>query len=84
MAQQVMQGLVYSSLHKCHCLIAVSRHRIDSDTQSVKHSGNTPNSDNDSETEVDRLLKTKSELEKKFEEMQRKLMEQKMEVKARE
>ena len=60
------------------------RRRIDSDTQSVKHSGNTPNSDNDSETEVDRLLKTKSELEKKFEEMQRKLTEQKMEVKARE
>ena len=45
------------------------RRRIDSDMQSVKHSGNTPNSDNDSETEVNRLLKTKSELEKKFEDM---------------
>ena len=60
------------------------RRRIDSDTQSIKHSGNTPNSDNESETEVDRLLKTKTELEQKFQEMQQKLMEQKMEVKARE
>ena len=60
------------------------RCRIDSDTQSVKHLGNTPNSDNESETEIDRLLKTKTELEQKFEEMQCKLTEQKMEVKARE
>ena len=59
------------------------RLRIDSDTQSVKHGGNTPNSENDSETEVDRLLKTKSELEMKFQDMQRKLTDQKMESKVR-
>ena len=58
-------------------------HRIDSDTQSVKHGGNTPTSENDSETEVKRLQKTKSELEMRYQDLERKLTAQKMESKTK-
>ena len=51
----------------------------------MKHDEATPvvMSDNESEMELDKLIKTKSEMEVKFQEMQCKLTDQKMEMKAR-